>query len=94
MDIGKNRLHDLGFDVSKIELMAQQAMMLNRVKEEMPSAFDIAKVDDIELQEIMESAARSTKNLIAQLDDQMHPPGDLCSILCMAFGLGQGGKEH
>ena len=38
--------------------------MLNRVEEELPSVSDVAKVDDIELQEIMENAARSTENVI------------------------------
>ena len=46
--------------------MAQQAIMLNRVEEELPSASDIANVDDIELQEIMENAVRCTKNLCEQ----------------------------
>ena len=43
--------------------------MLNRVEQELPSASDIAKADDIELQEIMENAAKSKENLIAQLND-------------------------
>ena len=47
--------------------------------------FDVAKVDDIELQEIMENAARSTTDLIAQLDDKLgdlleHPLHELRSI--------------
>ena len=33
----------------------------------MPSKSDIAKVDDIELQEFMENAVRNMENLIAQL---------------------------
>ena len=40
--------------------------MLNRVE-----ASHVAKMGDIELQEMMENAVRSTENLIAQLDDQM-----------------------
>ena len=56
--------------------------MLNRVEEELLSAFDIAKADDIELQEIMVNTARSTEDLIAQLDNQMNPLGD---ILCVSF---------
>ena len=47
--------------------------MLNRVQEELPSASEVAKADDTELQEIMENTAKSTKDLITQLDD---PPGD------------------
>ena len=40
------------------------------MEEELPSASDVAKADNIELQEITENAVRSTENLIAQLDDQ------------------------
>ena len=36
----------------------------------MPSMPDVAKADDIELQEITENAARSTENLIAQLEEE------------------------
>ena len=35
---------------------------------ELPSASDVAKADDIELQEIMENAARSVEDLIEQLE--------------------------
>ena len=48
--------------------------MLNRVEEKLLS--DVAKVDNIELQEIMENAARSTEDFITQLDYQTHPLGD------------------
>ena len=44
MDIlGKERLHDIGFDIPRGKLMARQAVMLNRVEEELPSASDVAK---------------------------------------------------
>ena len=33
--------------------------MLNRMKEELPSASDITKADDIELQEITENATKA-----------------------------------
>ena len=52
--LDKNRLRSLGFDIPKGKLTARQAVMLNRVKEELPSTSDITKVDDIELQEITE----------------------------------------
>ena len=48
----------------------QQAAALNKAKEELPSMSDIAKVDDIELQEIMENASRSMENLIQQLEGE------------------------
>ena len=65
--LGKEGLRNLDFDVQKGKVAPQQAVMLNRVEEEMPSVSDIAKADDIELQEITENAARSTQNLIKQL---------------------------
>ena len=83
--LGKGGLRKLGFDIPGGKLMVQYAVMLNRVKEELPSASDIAKADDIELQEIMENTTRSMKDLITQLDDQTYPPGDLCNILCTSF---------
>ena len=64
--LGKNRLCNLGFDIPRGKLTARQAVMLNRVKEELPSQSDITKADDIELQEI----AKSTEDLIFQINNQ------------------------
>ena len=61
--LGKGELHSLGFDIPRGKLTARQAVMLNKVKEELPSESDITKADDIELQEI----ARSTEDLIVQM---------------------------
>ena len=61
--LGKNRLRNLGFDIPRSKLTAPQAVMLNRVKEELPSESDITKADNIELQEIV----KSTKDLISQM---------------------------
>ena len=74
--MGKEGLCELGFDLPRGKLMAQQAVMLNRMEEELSSASDVAKADDIELQEITENALRSTEDLITQLDDQMHRLSD------------------
>ena len=41
--------------------------MLNKVKEELPSASDITKADDIELQQITENATKSMEDLISQM---------------------------
>ena len=49
--LGKERLRDLGFVIPT----GKQAVMLNRVEEKLPSASDVAKADDIELQEIAKS---------------------------------------
>ena len=64
--LSKKRLRNLGFAIPRGKITAREAVMLNRVKEELPSASDIAKADDIELQEI----ARSTEDLTAQFEGQ------------------------
>ena len=64
--LGKSRLRNLSFDIPRGTLKAQQAVMLNRVKEELPSESDIAKADAIELEEI----AKSTEDLIFQINNQ------------------------
>ena len=70
--LGINKLHDLGFDVPKGPT-AQQTVALNKAEEEMPSMSDIAKADDIELQEITENASRSIENLSQQLEAEDLP---------------------
>ena len=57
--MGKEELYELGFNIPRGKIMALQAVMLNRVEEELPSTSDIAKADDIELQEIMEKHGES-----------------------------------
>ena len=67
--LGKGGLQDMGFKIvvgSKI--MAQQAIALNRVEKELPSAANIGKLDNIELQEITDRATKSMENLIWQLE--------------------------
>ena len=70
---GKRGLHALGFDVPTGKLTAQQAAMLNRVEEELPSASDVTKADDIELKEI----AKSTEDLISQMKNDQSQTDDL-----------------
>ena len=86
MDIlGKNRLHNLGFYVPKSGLTVQQATILNRVEQELPSMSDVAKADNIELQEIMENATRSTGNLITQSDTRRIHWVTHLNILCASI---------
>ena len=66
--MGKNRLCNLGFDILRGRLTAREAVMLNKVKEELPSACDVDKADDLELQEITENASRNIENLHQQLE--------------------------
>ena len=71
--LGERRLRDLGFDVPKDKVTAEQAVKLNEVEEELPSASDVAKADDIELQEI----AKSMEDLIAQGQETL----PMCELL-------------
>ena len=63
--LGKNRLRRLGFNIPVGKLTARQAGMLNKAAEELPSESDITKVDDVELQEILEKAS----GIISQIKD-------------------------
>ena len=75
--MGKGGLRNLGFDIPGGKVTAQQAVMLNKAAEELPSASDITKGDDIELQEIAEKASRSTEDLIFQIKDVQADTDDL-----------------
>ena len=74
--LGKNRLRNLGFDIPKGKLTTRQAVMLNKVKEELPSTSDITKADDTELQEITENASKSTEDLISQIKNDQSQTDD------------------
>ena len=71
--LGKNRLRRLGFNIPVGELMARQAVMLNKAAEELSSESDITKLDDIELQEIAEKAL----GIISQIKDVQADTDDL-----------------
>ena len=71
--LGKNRLRRLDFNIPVGKLTARQAIMLNKSAEELPSEPDIAKVDDIELQEIAEKAS----GIISQIKDVQTDTEDL-----------------
>ena len=59
------RIYNLGFDVSEWPLSRKQAVALNKAQEEQPSASDVDKADDIELQD----TAKSMEDLIFQIKD-------------------------
>ena len=61
--LGKGGLRNLGFDIPRGKVTAQQAVMLNKAAEEVPSESDITKADDIELQEIVEKASGITSQI-------------------------------
>ena len=68
--LGKNRLCNLGFKVPEGKITSRQASMLNKAEEELPSESDITKADDIDLQEIMKNAMKSTEDLITHFKGQ------------------------
>ena len=79
--LGKEGLHDLSFNVSKGKVTAQQATMLNKVEEEIPSGSDVDKVGDIELQEI----AKSMEDLISQIKDVQTDTDELFEHLFLSY---------
>ena len=65
--LGKEVLCDLGLHIPKDgKVTARQAVILNRVEQEVPSTSNIAKAGNIELQEIMQMATRSMEDINAQ----------------------------
>ena len=81
---GKNRLCRLGFNIPVGKLTAQQAVMLNKAAEELPSESDITKADDIELEEIVENAL----GIISKIKDVQTDTEDLFEHpLCELLGL-------
>ena len=75
--LGKNRLRRLDFNIPVGKITAQQAVMLNKAAEELPSESDITGVDGIELQEIAEKALKSMEDLIFQIKDVQTDRDDL-----------------
>ena len=61
--LGKERLCEIGFGIPVGPISPQEYLALNRVKEELPSVSDVDKADEIEVQEITESAKKSTEDL-------------------------------
>ena len=71
--LGKSRLRRLGFNIPVGKLTAQQAIMLNKAAEELPSESDITKADDTELKEI----AKKATGIISQIKDIQTDTEDL-----------------
>ena len=71
--LGKNRLRRLGFNIPVGKVTSQQAVMLYKAAEELPSESDITEADDIELQEIAEKAS----SIIPQIKDIQTDTDDL-----------------
>ena len=71
--LGKGGLRNLGFHIPRGKVTARQAVMLNKAAEELPSEFDITKVDDKEFQDFVEKAS----GIISQIKDVQTDTEDL-----------------
>ena len=71
--LGKEGLHNLDFNIPKGKVTSRQAAMLNKVEVAIPSASDVDKAGDIELQEIL----KSMEDLIFQIKDIQTDTDDL-----------------
>ena len=78
--LGKGGLRSLGFDIPRGKLTARQVVMLNKAQEKLPSASDIDKADDIELQEI-EKSMENLSFQMSQTDNLFeHPLHELLGL--------------
>ena len=69
--LGKKRLCEMGFGIPVGPMSPWEYVVLNRLEEELPSVSDVNKADEIELQEITESAKKSTDDLIVHFEGQV-----------------------
>ena len=76
--LGKGGPRNLGFDMPRGKVTAQQAVMLNKAAEELPSESDITGMDDIELQEMQKKACiEKASDIISQIKDVQTDTEDL-----------------
>ena len=72
--LGKKRLHQMGFDIPVGPISPREYIALNRLEEKLPSAPDLDKADEMELQKIIESTKKSMEDLIKQFKEQQTLP--------------------
>ena len=60
----------------KIKITARQAAVFDKIDEELPSSSGIEKSNDLELENIAESASESTENLISVLKESKQTSTD------------------
>ena len=77
-ELGQRRLYKMGFDITKRKVTPQEAAMLNKTEEELPTASAIDRANDIEMQELTAKASKSAKDLINEISsDQGTQTDDL-----------------
>ena len=64
--LGKNRLREIGFNVHE-GMTAREFVKLSKTEEELPSASDIGRASDIELQDLMGKAIAANEDLIREI---------------------------
>ena len=79
--LGKEGLCELGFDIPRGKLTAQQAVVLNRIEKELPTTSDVTWTGEMELQEITKDLVKSTENLIEQLDGSENL--SMCAVISL-----------
>ena len=79
--LGIRELREMGFIILETNLKPQHVLDLLEKRVKLPSTSDIAKADDIELQEIMENITKSTENLISQMKHNQSQMDDLFKYL-------------
>ena len=64
--LGKNRLREMGFRVP-IGMTARQAAKLSKIEKELPSASDVGRANEIEMQDLTGKAIAVNKDLIREI---------------------------
>ena len=75
--LGIRGLQEMSFDISKTNLKHRHVLDLLEKRVDLPSASDITKANDIELQEITEKATKSMEDLISQMKNDHSQTDDL-----------------
>ena len=81
--LGIRGLREMGYNITKTNLKPQFVLDLLEKQAELPSSSEIAKVDEIELEEI----AKSTEDLIYQINEQTQTDDLLENLLHELLGL-------
>ena len=81
--LGIRGLREMGYNITRTNLKPRFALDLLEKQAELPSSSEIAKADDIELEEI----AKSTEDLISQINEQTQTDDLLEHPLCELLDL-------
>ena len=74
--LGKGRLRNLGFNIPSGKITPREFVALNKAQKELPSASDLAKADDTEMQEFSKRTMKSMEDLISQMESEQTQTDD------------------